>query len=241
MRQRWIWGSAVLAVFLVPIPSAGQQQVRKGKVHVVVVDGFGRDLGEAKVVSFKNTDTDHDLARQFHKNQATGVPFGVYEARVVQVGYATAHVTAQVFQPDVWLVVALQYGEELPVFPAPRLQLSGTIKNLDAGEQPVYVRLMGVYPDFIMQTRVEVSGNSASFTLAGVIPNGKYVLITIGRTRVLNVQLLDVKFPAQAPIVIDLTDWNPRISEPPIRVPAARLPASSSFQPSGLPKIRRRI
>lgn len=207
MSKRWIWVSAVLVLFLVPIPSAGQQQARKATVHVVFVDGFGRDISEATIVSFKDVgDSGRDLARQFHKNRATGVPYGVYEVRVQQVGYFTAHVTAQVFQPDVWLVAALRYGEELPIFPAPRLQLSGTIKNLDPGEEPVYVRLMGVYPDFIMQTRVEVSGNSGSFTLAGVIPNGKYVLVTIRKTRVLHLQEIDVEYPARTPIVIDLAD-----------------------------------
>ena len=214
MGQRWIWGSAVLVFFLVPIPSAGQQQAKKATVHIVVVDGFGRDLGEAKVVSFKDTaETGHDLARQFHKNGATGVPYSVYEVRVVKDGYFTAFVNAQVFQPDVWVVVALRYGEELPMFPAVRLQLSGTIKNLDPGEEPVYVRLMGVYPDFIIQTRVEVSGDSGSFTLAGVIPDGKYVLITIGRTKVLHIRVLDVKFPAQTPIVIDLADGKPETKQ----------------------------
>ncbi len=205
MNKRWIWGSAIVVFFLVPVPSAGQQQARKATVHVVFVDGFGRDI-EAKVVSFKVADTGHDLARQFQQNRAAGIPYGVYEVSAVQVGYVTAHVTAQVFQPDVWLVVALRPGEELPVFPAARLQLSGTIKNFDPGEQPVYVRLVGVYPDFIIQTRVEVSSNSGSFTLAGIIPDGKYVLVTIGRTKVLNVQLLDVHFPAKIPIVIDLAD-----------------------------------
>ena len=206
MRKRWIWAGAVLVFFLVSIPTAGQQQARKAKVHIVVVDGFGRDIGEGEVVSFKDTDTDHDLARQFHKNAATGVPYNVYEVRVTKVGYVTASVVAQVFQPDVWLVVSLRYGEDLPIFPAPRLQLSGTIKNIDPNEEPLYVRLMGVYPDFIMQTRVELSGNPRSFTLAGVIPDGKYVLIIIGRTKVLHLQEIDVEFPAKTPIVIDLAD-----------------------------------
>jgi hypothetical protein len=122
------------------------------------------------------------------------------------VGYFTAHVNAQVFQPDVWIVVALRPGEELPIFPAARLQLSGTIKNCDPGEQPLYVSLVGVFPDFIVQTKAEVSGKSCRFTLAGNIPDGKYVLVTIGNTKVLNVQLLDVEFPARTPIVIDLAD-----------------------------------
>jgi hypothetical protein len=218
MGLRWFWGSAVLVFFLLHVPCAGQQQQAKtATVHIVVVDGFGRDLGEAKVVSFKHLDTGRDLARRFHENTATGVSYGVYQVVVQQTGSFTARVTAQVFQPDVWVVAALRYGEELAAFPAARLQLTGTIKNLDPGEQPVYMRLVGVYPDFIMQTRVEASGHSGNFTLAGIIPDGKYILMTIGRTTVLDVRLLDVKFPMTAPIVIDLAGGNHSLPSSQIR------------------------
>jgi hypothetical protein len=209
MGQRWIFGSAALTFILLQVPSAAQQQrTEKATVHIVVVDGFGDDLGEAKVASFKDSGTGQDLAGRFHENTATGVPYNVYQIRVQRVGFFTAQVTAQVFQPDVWLVIGLRYGEELPAFPAARLQLSGSIKNLDPREEPAYLKLVGVYADFIMETRVEASGHSGTFTLAGVIPDGKYILITLGRTKILDVRLLDVQFPARTPIVIDLAHGN---------------------------------
>jgi hypothetical protein len=209
LGQRWILGSAVLAFFFLQVSGAGQEQrAEKATVHIVVVDGFGDDLGEANVASFKDSDTGQDLAGRFHENTATGIPYNVYQIRVHQVGFFTAEVTAQVFQPDVWVVIGLRYGEELPVFPAARLQLSGTIKNLDSGEQPVYLKLVGVYSDFIMETRVEATGHSGTFTLAGVIPDGKYILITLGRTKMLDVRQLDVAFPVRDPIVIDLARGN---------------------------------
>jgi hypothetical protein len=68
--------------------------------------------------------------------------------------------------------------------------------------------LVGVYPDFNMETRVEARGHSGRFTLAGVIPDGKYILITLGRAKILDVRQLDVRFPMRTPIVIDLARRN---------------------------------
>ena len=80
MGQRWIWGSAVLVFFLLPITSAGQQQAKKATVHIVVVDGFGRDLGEARVASFERYGG-QDLAKLFRENTAKNIPYGVYQVR----------------------------------------------------------------------------------------------------------------------------------------------------------------
>jgi hypothetical protein len=209
MLQRWILVGAALTFILLQVSSADQQQrSEKATVHIVVVDGFGDDLGEAVVTSFRDFGTGQDLAGRFHENTATGIPYNVYQIRVHQVGFFTAQVTAQVFQPDVWVVIGLRYGEELPAFPAARLQLSGSIKNLDLGEEPVYLKLVGVYSDFIMESRVEATGHSGTFTLAGVIPDGKYILMTLGRTKILDVRQLDVKVPVPTPIVIDLARGN---------------------------------
>ena len=110
------------------------------------------------------------------------------------------------FQPDVWVVVGLKIGEELPIFPAPRLELTGTVKNIDPDEQPVYMRIAAVYSNFMMDTRMNVNvlSQSGTFTLSGVIPDGEYILLTIGRTRVLDMRQLKVAFPAKEPIMIDL-------------------------------------
>lgn len=201
MKYRY-WAAFALVIFM-QASGAGQQQ-HKATVHVIVVDGFGRDLGNANVASFKNLDNGRDLANRFKENTAKDVPYSVYRLRVQRAAYFPGQITAQVFQPDVWLVVGLRVGEELPEFPAPRLKMSGTIKNLDPTEEPVYLRLAGVYSNFIMDAKARVLDHSCTFELVGVIPDGKYILITIGRTRILDVRQLDVKFPAKTPIEINL-------------------------------------
>jgi hypothetical protein len=204
MKQLQRWGSFCLAIFLLQSSGAAQQQNRKATVHIVVVDGFGHNLGEATVTSFKDFGSGKNLAQRFHDNTAKDVPYGVYQVRAHKVAFFSGEVTAQVFQPDVWVMVGLSVGEELPAFPAPRLQISGTIENLDPAEEPIYLRLEAVYSDFVMDTRIEPLGRSGTFTLAGVIRDGKYVLITIGRTKILDIRPIDVQFPMKAPITIDL-------------------------------------
>jgi hypothetical protein len=102
------------------------------------------------------------------------------------------------------VVVGLRLGEELPIYSAPRLQLTETVKNINPGEEPVNIRLVAVYSSFMMDARVNVRGQSGAFMLAGVIPDGEFILLTIGRTRVLDVRQLKVASPAKEPIIIDL-------------------------------------
>lgn len=201
MKYRY-WAAFALVIFIQA--SGASQQQHKATVHIIVVDGFGRDLGNATIASFKNLDNGRELANRFKENTARDVPYSVYKVRVQRAAYFPGQITAQVFQPDVWLVVGLRVGEELPEFPAPRLEMSGTINNLDPTEEPVYIRLAGVYSNFIMDAKARVLDHSGTFELAGVIPDGKYILITIGRTGILDVRQVGVKFPAKTPIEIDL-------------------------------------
>ena len=95
-------------------------------------------------------------------------------------------------------------GEEGGAFPAAKRVVSGTIKNFDKSEEPVYVRLTGLYLDYVIEDRLDVSGNSGTFTLAGDTPEGEFLLITIGRTRVLDTR--EIKIPQNNPLVIDLAE-----------------------------------
>jgi hypothetical protein len=204
MKHRCILGSIILALVLITGLNAGQRRQDKATVHIVVVDGFGRDIGEAEVDSFKNMDSGQDFSRHFRENTAKDIPYSEYRVRVHKTAYSPGEVTAQVFQPVVWVVVGLMGGSERGEYPGPRLQLTGTVKNIDPGEQPIYIRLVAVYSNFMMDTRVNVRDRSGAFTLAGVIPDGEYILLTIGRTRVLDVRQLKVALPAKEPIMIDL-------------------------------------
>ncbi len=196
----------MLSVLLAPaIPSApanlSEKQMGAAKVHIVVVDGFGRDLGEANIESFQDADG-HELAKRFRQNTAIEIPYRTYSMRVHMTGFWTAEKKVYVFKPDVWIVVGLRVGEELPVFPAPRWVVTGTVRNFDPGEQPIYMRLVGLYTDYLIEDRLDVAGQSGNFTLAGVNPQGKFLLITLGRTRTLDVRQIEI--PTKAPIVIEL-------------------------------------
>jgi hypothetical protein len=201
MKHLCILGRIILALVLLTSLNAGQWKQEKATVHIVVVDGFGRNLGVAEVDSFKYTE---DFSKRFQRNTAKDIPYGDYKVRVHITGFESGEVTAQVFQPEVWVVVGLMAGGQRGEYPGPTLQMTGTVKNIDPSEQPVYIRLSAVYSNFMMDTRVNVRGQSGTFTLAGVIPNGEYILLTIGRTRVLDVRQLKVAFPAKGPIMIDL-------------------------------------
>ncbi len=176
---------------------------RHATVHLVVVDGFGRDLGEGEVTSFKEQITDQELANRFRQNTARDIPYGIYEVRAHKVGFFTGKTMAHVFRPEVWVILALNVGHGMPEYVAPTAQISGTVKNFDKAEEPIYLRLAGLYSDFLMDTRLDVKGQVGEFNLLGIIPDGKYVLIVVGRTRVLDIRQLEV--PAKTSIVIDLS------------------------------------
>ncbi len=202
MKNLCILGGIILVLVLLTGLSGGQRRQDKATVHIVAVDGFGRDIGEVEVDSFKY---EEDFSKHFRRNNAKDIPYGDYQVRVHKTGYASGEITAQVFQPDVWVVVGLSPGGTLRgEYTGARLQMTGTVKNIDPSEQPVYIRLAAVYSNFMMDTRVNVRDKSCTFTLAGVIPDGEYMLLTIGRTRVLDMRQLKVSFPAKEPIIINL-------------------------------------
>jgi hypothetical protein len=202
MKRLCVLGSIILALVLLTGLNVEQQRQDKATVHIVVVDGSGRDIGEAEVDSFKYYE---DFSKHFRGNTAKEIPYGEYNVRVHKTGFTSGEITAQVFQPVVWVVVALSVGGTLRgEYTGARLQLTGTVTNIDPSEQPVYIRLSAIYSNFIMDTRVNVRDQSGAFTLAGVIPDGEYILLTIGRTRVLDMRQFKVAFPAKEPIMIDL-------------------------------------
>lgn len=203
MKHLYILGGILLALALLTGLSAGQRRQDKATVHIVVVNGFGLHLGEAEVESFKSMDGGQDFSRHFLGGTAKDIPYGDYQVRVHKTGFYRGQMTAQVFQPDVWVVVGLMAGGERGEYQGPTVQMTGTVKNIDPSEQPVYIRLAAVYSNFMMDTRVNLD-QSGTFTLAGVIPNGEYVLLTIGRTRILDMRQLKVASPAKEPIMIDL-------------------------------------
>lgn len=183
--------------------------VRTATVHIVPVYTFGKysDL-EAEVKSFKNDEYALDLASSFKRNTATNVPYGTYELRVENPAFFTVKQQADVFQPEVWVLIQPIVGSVESTFPAPTVTLSGTVKNLDPDEEPIYIRLVDVFPgtafSAAVDTRVAVSGNSGTFTLTGTPSSGEYSLVTFGRSGILDFRRIEVTEDFTRSIVIDL-------------------------------------
>lgn len=185
--------------------------VTTATVHIVpalYASGGYMDF-EAKVVSFKGDDYGLDLASKFEKNTVTNVPYGSYDLRVENQGFSPVEQYVDVFQPEVWVLIQPMVGEIGDRYLGPTMTLSGTIKNLDSAEEPIYVRLVNIFPNRIYipadDTKVVVSGNSGTFTLAAGLSYGWYSLVTFGRTGILDFRRIEVTPDfKQEPIVIDL-------------------------------------
>jgi len=92
--------------------AAGQVEKHLGEatVHIVAVDNFGDDLGESKIESFKDVDYGHELARRFHENTASKIPYSVYSLLLSHRGFESTKRTVYVFNSDVWVLVGIGCG-----------------------------------------------------------------------------------------------------------------------------------
>jgi hypothetical protein len=177
--------------------------MRKANVHIVALDSFGNpDLGAIKVDSFRDDANDSDLAGHFEGNEGTKIPYGIYELGASAKGSFPVRRRVDVFQPEVWVVIGLGLADALPEFLAPTWSLNGTIYNIPLDEMPLYVKLSPIYTDYSADAKVEVSGTRGTFRLAGADPWGKFALITIGKTGVLDIRVIDIR--ANSSVNLDL-------------------------------------
>ena len=202
IKQSMIMLLVLAQLAIRPSQLAAQRHLEEATVHIVVVDETGKNLGIAHIDSFSNEENRHQLSNRFRDNVATKVPYGAYTLKIHVTGFRSSKRVVYVFKSDVWVLVGLAVGEELPEVPSPNWPLSGTVKNFDEGEEPIYVRLVGLYSNYLIEDRLVVSGKSGTFTLAGLGSPGRFLLITIGRTRVLDIR--SVVVPTKDPIMIDL-------------------------------------
>jgi len=192
-------GSARLVFVFLLLLSSVQGQPQKATVHIRIVDSSGQDLGEPQVELFRSEKDGKDFASHFRQGSAT-VPFGIYRLRVFTKGFWSAEREVRVFQSDTWVVLSLELGMGELEGGLLKTSLSGSIRNLPSVEEPVWLRLSGVYSAVVMDARADDAGH---FSMAG-IPQGVYVLIVIQDRKVLDVRT--VRVPTAGPVDIKLAD-----------------------------------
>jgi hypothetical protein len=182
--------------------SLAQGRIQSATVHVVLVAGDGVDLGKVKVESFKSLEG-KEARDLFRENTGTKVPYGVYDMTAGLGGYLVKR-TVDVVQPEVWVVIHPYISIGDTVGYGPNFVVRGTVKNLNPNDEPIYVRLVGVYSEYAGDTKVKSAGTNGTFTLSGIVPDGRYVLITTGRSGVLDMRPLNNENAPLSPVEIDL-------------------------------------
>jgi hypothetical protein len=201
-----IVSQVVVSTLLLATPlsrSLAQERLQSATVHIVYVNWDGFDLGKVKVESFKSVEG-KELRDLFRENTGTKVPYGVYDMTVSSGGVYPVKRTVDVVQREVWVVVHLWFGVGDTVGYGPNFVVRGTVKNLNPNDEPIYVRLVGVYSEYAGDTKVQSNGTNGTFTLSGIVPDGRYVLITTGRSGVLDMRPLNNENAQLSPIEIDL-------------------------------------
>ena len=174
--------------------------VRTASVHIVLDYDLAGTSAEFKVESFKSRDDGADLVSRFQHGTGTKIPYGPYDLAVfAHLGTGSRRV--DVFQPETWVIVGPETYGETEVL-APRKPFTGTVENISPEDEPVFVRLMGIYFNYSLDDRVAVKGTSGTFTLVGFEPYGRYLLLTIGKKGILDIRPFDIT--QTSPIVIKL-------------------------------------
>ena len=169
-------------------------RVDESTVRIIPVDPSGTEVTDIEVYRFESLYDMKDLAKHFHGNTATGIPYGFYRAQLSVRGFSAEERVVHVFQPKVIAVVGLSIGAEGG---RDASDASGHVQNIDRTGLPVRVRLVGIYSSTIDDAEVSGSGD---FFFARV-PAGSYVVVASQGDKLLGVR--PVKFPTQQlPILI---------------------------------------
>ncbi len=172
-------------------------------VHIVYLAWDGTEMGKVVVQAFR-IEEGKEFKSLFRDNTAHNIPYGVYDLTADLNGFLPDRKMVDVVQPEVWVVVHPWFVHGDTIGYGPDFVVKGTVKNIGRNEEPIYVRLVGVYNQYSQDTKVQTAGTSGTFNLSGIGPDGRYVLITTGRSGVLDMRALTTGNAPWPPVEIDL-------------------------------------
>jgi hypothetical protein len=197
----------IMSIFMLSFAGSLQQvplnSAPTSTVHLVVFAPTGDRLDGIQVDSFIGVGSGKDFKSEFRGDFAKGIPFGDYELAASRVGFRTTRKSVRIYDSDSWVELGLISGQ---VDNFVGVELSGTVNNIPSDREPAFVRIIGIFTDRELTAKLNPRGHNATFKVAGEIPLGKYLIITIARDRVLDVSRLDL--PTSKPIVINLGRGN---------------------------------
>jgi hypothetical protein len=156
------------------------------RVRVIAFDSTGNLLGPPNVTTFEAEDR-RNIAINFHRGVAEGVPFGVYRVEARLPAFYAARRYARVYQPDVTVVLGLESGA-YEASPIP-LSLEGRVIGLPAAAAGNgFVRLIGVFSDITIESGIRSEG---TFEMSGM-PVGTYILLVVSEKGILGSRVVKV-------------------------------------------------
>lgn len=207
-------------VLLLAIPLAkklmARAQPQTATVHVVSMMWNGTEFGKVDVQSFRSIEgidpkssrnvEGKELKSLFAGGTAPKVPYGEYDLTAGLEGFYPDKRAVQVAQSEVWVVVEPELPDGDTVGFGPNFIVKGSVKNAYPGDEPIFVRLVGVYTAYTGDTKVQMSGNAGTFILSANVPFGRYVLITTGRRGVLDTRYINSEYTSRPEVEIDLDE-----------------------------------
>jgi len=181
------------------------------RVHVALLITGARSVKDAgtglvHVRSFRS-DYGTEMAGLFKGAVADEVPYGSYDLELFDPLGGVIKRQVDVFQQDVWVYSGLLARDGDRPYLGPENIVRGMVKNIPANERPVFVTMSGVYLSRMINSSVSDTGNGrGTFGLAGVNPDGVYMLFTIGRSGILDAR--EFQLPGESEIVVDLSRPN---------------------------------
>jgi hypothetical protein len=177
------------------------------RVHIVLLTTAASSVEDASpslvhVAKFRSVDGT-EMTGLFKGAVADEVPYGSYDLELFDPLGGIIKRRVDAFQKDVWVYSGLvaRYGDR--PYSGPDNVVHGEVENIPANEMPLFVTMTGVYVSHMINSILSDTGNGrGTFTLAGVNPEGIYLLITIGRSGVLDVR--EIKLPRKDEVTIEL-------------------------------------
>jgi hypothetical protein len=182
-------------VHIVPL-LAGLSSVKSESVDLVTLGTFQNMLDGTEMSDlFKEAVADH-------------VPYGHYHLEAA-VGLAAVKREVDVFQPDVWVFADSKglYGDYDGIS-GPQNVVSGQLKNIPAGEKPVFLTMSGINTPYMVNSIVtDTGGGNGTFSFIGTNPVGEFMLYTIGKSGILDAREFSTLRGSE--ITIDLAHPSP--------------------------------
>ena len=170
-----------------------------GSVVLHLVDSYGDSLMPSDVTELTVlSGTGDDVSPKQFEGTLQDLPYGEYSVRLSVPGFKYWTGTVRVAKPITLVIVGMQVGG---LESNPTCALSGNLRGFKPAPAPVWIRLIQLYSDDVIEASVDSRGY---FNIAGA-PCAKYILAVMTDVSAIRLMIVTLSF-ATEPISIPFGD-----------------------------------